>query len=100
MLSLTSLSSLLLPSLSLISPRSLSLSRLPCPLFTPSLPSPTPLAFPHASLTFVAQALLLYLTKEVDSFHHGRPFTKRIKLHLTRLSQVPDVVLAAAGHLL
>ena len=90
------LSSILLPSLSLISP----LSRLPCPLFTPSLPSPTPLAFPHASLTFVAQALLLYLTKEVELMHNNSPSTKRHKLHLTRLSQVPDAVLATAGHLL
>ena len=92
MLSLTSLSSLLLPSLSLIYP----LSRLPCHLFTPSLPSPTPLAFPHTPLTLVAQALLLHLSKTVEEFWNGRAINKRMNLHLTRLSRVPDNVLAAA----
>ena len=86
------LSSILLPSLSLISP----LSRLPCPLFTPSLPSPTPLAFSHAPLTLVAQALFIHLTKIVEESGLIGRVMKRMSLHLTRLEKVPPQVLAAA----
>ena len=86
------LSSILLPSLSLISP----LSRLPCPLFTPSLPSPTPLAFSHAPLTLVAQALFIHLTKIVEESGLIGRVMKRISMHLTRLEKVPPQVLAAA----
>ena len=92
MLSLTSLSSLLLPSLSLIYP----LSRLPCHLFTPSLPSPTPLAFSHAPLTLVAQALFIHLTKIVEETLIICRVTKRKSMQLTRLEKVPPQVLAAA----